>query len=69
MGSKVRRNNNVVSWKPGGKDILGREMSTMYKPVERSSNRKSLDLGNIENTVLFDKSSHSGRMEAEACLE
>ena len=66
MGSKVRRNDNVVSWKPGGKDVLGREMSTVYKAVERSSNRKSLDLSNIENTVLFDKSSHSGRMQTEA---
>ena len=44
MSSKIRRNENVVSWKPGGKDVLRRERPAVYKAVERSSNRKSLDL-------------------------
>lgn len=41
---RIRRSENVVSWKPGGNDVLRRERPAMYKVVERSSNKKSLDL-------------------------
>lgn len=44
MGNKVRRNENIGLWKPGGKCVRRTEMPTVCNAVERSSNRKSVGL-------------------------
>lgn len=51
MGSEVGRNEKVVSWKPGGKCVTRGEMPTEYNAVERSKNRKSLNL--VTWKILF----------------